>query len=80
MFGHIHEAYGSLESRGTLYVNASSRRPRWLNKKRKMAVFVAIWDPMARTLDENVVSTMEVFPKLILCNLQVKGGKSSCGD
>jgi len=28
VFGHIHEAYGSLESRGTLYVNASSRRPR----------------------------------------------------
>ena len=28
VFGHIHEAHGSLESRGTLYVNASSRRPR----------------------------------------------------
>ena len=30
VFGHIHESYGSLENRGTLYVNASSRRPRWL--------------------------------------------------
>jgi len=28
VFGHIHESYGSLENRGTLYVNASSRRPR----------------------------------------------------